>query len=151
MYHCANVFSYLTCLLSGLVLPLYLLFNLLLFTLLSISCLHDLNAQHLDLVHVCLLVHAIWLHFTHSLGCFSDNLCMSRSRSLDVVDPFRGGSLLNERVVDRRRSSVARFFQPPLNRFSRFSITAREHLPILYFVNHLVYRTFVLSGDVIFL
>jgi len=57
-----HYFLYMTCLPSGLVLILlYILFN---------ACLLDLSTRYITSVHVCLPVHATWLHFMYALDCF---------------------------------------------------------------------------------
>ena len=43
------------------------------FTCLCVCSRHDLDtsfSESVSSIHVCLIVHATWLHFTYSLGCF---------------------------------------------------------------------------------
>ena len=75
--------------------------------LLACNCMPE--PCHYNLVQVCLHVHAIWLHFTYSLGCFlmTPWTCMSRFRSSGRSGLFRWRLDFSCRLI---RSAVALFF-----------------------------------------
>jgi len=96
-------------------------------------------------IHVCLLVHAAWLHFYHLMTAFwLPWTCMSRSLSLDWSGALRWRPSLPRGAS---RPAVAPLVPDFPDRLAGFPL-AREHpfCPI-----HILNYTFAPPGDVIYL
>jgi len=93
-------------------------------------------------VHVCLLVHTTWFHFTYSLDCFLKTLNL-HVQILELAP--RQTPLLWTRLISESRQPSSRSIQIALSCLAReIPLVARDHLLYCTYLVNLYFASFVI-------